>query len=147
MTQGLTLRFQARGPKRSFQKTAKGQAEHDPDLPCSASDLLGKVESHLYLTVAGQVEMPTGQANFRGSLPRSENILSQATYVAPCRMPHLVLHCCHGDLTNYQLYRMILHFGYSTECGKEQSENLAQFHSQCQHLSSVSKSLGMQLAC
>ena len=29
------------------QKTAIGQAEQDPDLPRSASIVLGKVESHL----------------------------------------------------------------------------------------------------
>ena len=50
-----------------------GQAEQDPDLPRSASNVLGKVQSHLYLTVAGQVEVLAGEVNFMGSLPRLEN--------------------------------------------------------------------------
>ena len=32
------------------QKTAMGQAKQDPDLPSSASNVLGKVQSHLCLT-------------------------------------------------------------------------------------------------
>ena len=52
---------------------AIGQAEQDPDLPRSASNVLGKVQSHLYFRVAGQVEVLAGEVNFMGSLPRSEN--------------------------------------------------------------------------
>ena len=56
------------------KKFAMGQAEPDPDLPRSASNVLGKVQSQpLFNRVAGQVEVPTGQVNFRGSLPRSAN--------------------------------------------------------------------------
>ena len=51
-----------------------GQAEQDPDLPRSASNVLGKVQ---YNRVAGQVEVPAGQVNFRGSLPRSANNVLQ----------------------------------------------------------------------
>ena len=61
-----------------------GQAEQDPDLPPLASNILAKVQFHLYLTVAGQVEVLAGEVNFRGSLPRSENNVF-STYVAPCR--------------------------------------------------------------
>ena len=50
-----------------------GQAEQDPDLPRLASNVLGKVPSHLNLTVVGQVEVPAGQVNLRASLHRSEN--------------------------------------------------------------------------
>ena len=55
----------------------KGQAEQDPDLPRSASNVLGRVQYHLCLTVAGQVEVPAGQINFRGSLTHSGNNVSQ----------------------------------------------------------------------
>ena len=60
---------------RIWQKTATGQAELDHDLPCSASNVLGTVLAMLltfvyYGRVVGQVEVPTGQVNFRGSLPR-----------------------------------------------------------------------------
>ena len=51
-----------------------GQAEQDPDLPCSASNVLGKVQSQ---GVPGQVEVPVRQVNFRGSLPLSENNVLQ----------------------------------------------------------------------
>ena len=50
-----------------------GQAEQDPDLPRSASNVLGKVQSHLYLTVRGQVEVLAGEV-FMGSLPHLENV-------------------------------------------------------------------------
>ena len=58
------------------QKMAMGQAIQDPDLPCSASNVLGKV-SPLFYRVAGQVEMPAGQVNLKGSLPCSENNILQ----------------------------------------------------------------------
>ena len=60
------------------KKTAMGQAEQDPDLPRSASNVLDKV---LFNTVARKVKVPSRQVNFRGSL-RKECF---ATYVAPCR--------------------------------------------------------------
>ena len=56
-----------------------GQAEQDPDLPRSASNVLGKVQSRLcFNRVAGQVEVLAGQVNFRGSLPRLGNNLLKA---------------------------------------------------------------------
>ena len=49
-----------------------------PDLPGSASNVSGKVQSHLCLTEwRGQEEVPVGQVNFRASLPRSENNVLQ----------------------------------------------------------------------
>ena len=54
-----------------------GQAEQDPDLPRSVSNILGKVQYNLCLTVAGQVEVPAGQVNFRVSLPCSANNVLQ----------------------------------------------------------------------
>ena len=55
-----------------------GQAEQDPDLPRLAINVSGKVQSHLcIIRVAGQREVQTGQVNFRGSLPRSENSVLQ----------------------------------------------------------------------
>ena len=57
-------------------KMAIGQAEQDPGLPRSASNVLGKIPiSPLFNRVAGQVEVPAGQVNFRGSLPCSEFIM------------------------------------------------------------------------
>ena len=57
-----------------------GQAEQDSDMPCSASNVLGKVQSHLsplFNRVAGQMEVPTGPVNLRDSLPHSENSVLQ----------------------------------------------------------------------
>ena len=56
------------------------QAEQDPDLPRPASNVLGKIQSHLCLInrMAGQVEVPAGHVNFRGSSPCSENNVLQA---------------------------------------------------------------------
>ena len=61
----------------SSAKTAMGQAEQEPDLPRSASNVLGKVQSLLCLTMAGRVEVQAGQVNFRGSLPRAANNVLQ----------------------------------------------------------------------
>ena len=53
-----------------------GQAEQDPDLPRSASNVLGKVQSHPCLT-EWQGKWKCRQVDFRGSLPRSENSVLQ----------------------------------------------------------------------
>ena len=53
-----------------------GQADHDPDLPRSANSGQSPT-SPLFNTVAGRVEVPAGQVNIRGSLPRSENNVLQ----------------------------------------------------------------------
>ena len=53
------------------------EAEQDPDLPLSASNVLGYPTSPLFNKVAGQVEVPAGPVNFRGSCPRSENDVLQ----------------------------------------------------------------------
>ena len=53
-----------------------GQAEQYPDLLRPASNVLGPI-SPLLNRVAGQVEVPAGQVNFRGSLPHSENNVLQ----------------------------------------------------------------------
>ena len=62
-----------------WQNTALGQAEQDPDLPRSSSNVLGKVQcqSPLFNGVVGQVEVQVGQVNLRGSLPCSENNVLQ----------------------------------------------------------------------
>ena len=60
-----------------WQKTASRQAEQDPNLPCSASNV-----TQLSLKV-GQVELLVGQVNFRGSLPCS------ASNVMESRLPIL----------------------------------------------------------
>ena len=55
-----------------------GQAEQDPDLLRSDKLYFGQsLISPMFNRVAGQVEVPTGQVNFRGSLPRSVNDLLQ----------------------------------------------------------------------
>ena len=67
------------------KKTAMGQAQQDPDLPRSASNVLGKVQSLLCLNnrVAKQVEVQAGQVNFKGQLAPLTKIYF-VTYVAPC---------------------------------------------------------------
>ena len=61
-----------------------GQAEQDPDLPRSSSNVLGKVlsRSPLFNGVVGQVEVQVGQVNFRASLPCSENVLQPMLHPA-----------------------------------------------------------------
>ena len=56
---------------------AIGQAKQEPKLPRSASNVMGRVlELLLFNRVAGQVEVPARQVNFRVSLPRSaSNVL------------------------------------------------------------------------
>ena len=54
------------------------QAEQDPDLP--ARQVIFRAESSqchppLFNRVAGQVEVPAGQVNFKGSLTRSASVL------------------------------------------------------------------------
>ena len=62
-------------------KMAIGQAEQDPNLPCSASNVLERV--HLCLTVAAQVEVPAGKVNLRGILSRSAgNVLETMLHPA-----------------------------------------------------------------
>ena len=51
------------------EKTAMGQAEQDPDLPPSASYVLGNVQFHLYLTVAGHVEVLAGESTLGAACP------------------------------------------------------------------------------
>ena len=64
---------------------AMGQAQQNPDLPRLAI-------SPLFNRVAGQVEVPAGQVNLRGSLPRSENnVLQPMLQPARARMPSIVL--------------------------------------------------------
>ena len=55
------------------------QAEQDTDLPRSASNVLGQVQSHPCLTKCvggggggGASGSASGQVNFRGSFPHSE---------------------------------------------------------------------------
>ena len=57
-------------------KMATGQAEQDPDLPRSASNVLSKVQSPLCSTEC-RGKWKCRQVKFRGSLPRSENNVSQ----------------------------------------------------------------------
>ena len=72
--------------KGIWQKTAIGQAEQDPNLLApSASYVLGRVlamyNSPFFDRVAGQVRVPAGQVNFRGSLPRwASNVLEPMLY-------------------------------------------------------------------
>ena len=63
------------------------QAEQDPNLPCLASNDLGRVSSQcnspLFNRVAGQVEVPVGQVNLRGSLLRAaSNVLESMLHFA-----------------------------------------------------------------
>ena len=65
-------------------KAAMGKAEQDPDLPCLASNVFSKVQSHPLFNevagqakVAGQAELPAGQVNFRVSLLLSANTVLQ----------------------------------------------------------------------
>ena len=50
-------------------KTAMGQAEQDPDLPRSASNVLGKVQSHLCLTEWwGKLKCQRGESTLGAAL-------------------------------------------------------------------------------
>ena len=76
---------------------AIGQAEQDPNLPHLASNVL----SSLYLTVAGQVEVPVGLVNLSGSLPHSAN-----KFLEPLLHPDIVtknLTC--SDVIDMKFYR------------------------------------------
>ena len=60
---------------------AMGQAEQNPDLPSLASNVLGKVQSHLnsLTELRGKLKcrQAAGQVNFTASLPSSENNVLQ----------------------------------------------------------------------
>ena len=70
-----------------------GQAERGPDLPRSASNVLGPSPILPFFNrVAGQVKVTAGQVNFRGSLPCSEN-----NDLQPMLLPKSVRSlCCWG---------------------------------------------------
>ena len=57
-----------------------GQAEQDPDSPRSANNVFWQSPIQPLLNrVVGQVEVPAGKVNFRGSLSRSANNVFQPT--------------------------------------------------------------------
>ena len=60
------------------QKTTMGQADQDPTCPAQEVMFWAIPISLLFNRVAGQVEVPAGQVNFRDSLPHSENNVFQS---------------------------------------------------------------------
>ena len=86
------------------QKTAMGQAEQDPDLPCSASYVLGKVQYHLCLTEwRGRRKCRQGKSTLGAACP--------AKKIMFCNLS-CTLKRDHGVTSSHASTPLKIHFGF-----------------------------------